>query len=130
LCPDARVIAVEPEMADDAYRSFEAGEIITNDGTPHTIADGLRTNLCERTFSIIRENVDRIILVTEQQIVEAMRFLWERMKLVVEPSGAVPLAGMLSKQEDIEGKRIGVILSGGNIDLSEFFALLAEKISQ
>jgi threonine dehydratase len=131
LCPRAKVIAVEPEMADDAYRSFEAGEIVTNEGTPHTIADGLRTNLCERTFAIIKEYVDRVILVSEQQIVEAMRFLWERMKLVVEPSGAVPLAGVLSKQvEDLEGKRVGVILSGGNIDLSDFFAMLAEKINQ
>ncbi|HME55017.1 MAG TPA: pyridoxal-phosphate dependent enzyme [Candidatus Lokiarchaeia archaeon] len=127
-CPDAKVIAVEPENADDAFKSFRAGEIVINP-TSNTIADGLRTHLCERTFSIIKENVDDIILVSEQQIIDAMRFLWERMKIVVEPSGAVSLAGVLSCQVPLQGQRVGVIISGGNIDLEEFFLLMQQKIA-
>lgn len=125
---ETKIIAVEPENADDAFKSFKANEIITNP-TSNTIADGLRTHLCERTFNIIKENVDDIILVTEQQIIDAMRFLWERMKIVVEPSGAVSLAGVLSGQIPVQGKRVGVIISGGNIDLGEFFELLQQKIA-
>ncbi|MHA2077440.1 MAG: threonine ammonia-lyase [Candidatus Thorarchaeota archaeon] len=120
LCPQATVIAVEPEMADDAYRSFNDGKIYPS-VYPDTIADGLRTQLSERTFKIIRENVDEIITVSEKEIVEAMRFLWERMKMVVEPSGAVSFAGLLKLKGEISGKKVGVILSGGNIDLTEFF---------
>ena len=120
LCPEATVIAVEPEMADDAYRSFKDGKIYPS-VYPDTIADGLRTQLSERTFKIIQENVDDIITVSEKEIVEAMRFLWERMKMVVEPSGAVSLAGLLKMKNEISGKQVGVILSGGNIDLTEFF---------
>nr|MDO8110743.1 pyridoxal-phosphate dependent enzyme [Candidatus Sigynarchaeota archaeon] len=127
LCPGAKVIAVEPKNADDAYKSFQAGKIITNE-TSNTIADGLRTHLCERTFKIIKDNVDQVILVTEQQIIDAMRFLWERMKIVVEPSGSVPIAGLLSGQVNVENTRVGVILSGGNIDLEDFFRFLQEKI--
>jgi len=127
LCPKAKVIAVEPKNADDAYNSVQAGKVVENK-TTNTIADGLRTNLCQRTFDIIKKNVDQVILVTEQGIVDAMRFLWERMKIVVEPSGAVSLAGVLSGQVPVQGKRVGVILSGGNIDLEEFFQLLQSKI--
>ncbi|MBN2152340.1 MAG: pyridoxal-phosphate dependent enzyme [Candidatus Lokiarchaeota archaeon] len=127
LCPKAKVIAVEPKNADDAYKSFQAGIVVVNK-TTNTIADGLRTNLCERTFAIIRRNVDQVILVTEQEIVDAMRFLWERMKIVVEPSGAVSLAGVLSGQVTVEAMRVGVILSGGNIDLEAFFELVQAKI--
>jgi threonine dehydratase len=127
LCPKAKVIAVEPKNADDAFKSLGAGKIFENK-TTNTIADGLRTNLSDRTFAIIKEHVDQVILVTEQQIVDAMRFLWERMKIVVEPSGAVSLAGVLSGQVNVQGKRAGVILSGGNIDLEDFFKLLQEKI--
>jgi threonine dehydratase len=127
-CPDAKVIAVEPEQANDAYLSFKSGEIVT-DTTSNTIADGLRTHLCDRTFAIIKENVDDIILVSEQQIIDAMRFLWERMKIVVEPSGAVSLAGVLSGQIPVQGKRVGIIISGGNIDLGEFFVLMQQKIA-
>ena len=127
-CPEARVIAVEPENADDAFKSFKTGEIVINP-TSNTIADGLRTHLCDRTFNIIKENVDDIILVSEQQIIDAMRFIWERMKIVVEPSGAVSLAGVLSSQIPIQGKRVGVIISGGNIDLGEFFELMQQKIA-
>jgi threonine dehydratase len=88
---------------------------------PETIADGLRTQLSELTFKIIMENVDDIITVSEREIVDAMRFLWERMKMVVEPSGAVSLAGFLRMKNEISKKRVGIILSGGNIDLTEFF---------
>ena len=127
LCPNARVIGVEPSLADDALRSLKAGYIIPST-YPDTIADGLRTSLCERTFNIIRKNVDDIITVSEMEIIEAMRFLWERMKIVVEPSGAVPLAAILSKKVSVESKKIGAILSGGNIDVEPFFQLLEKKI--
>ncbi|MFW9769105.1 MAG: threonine/serine dehydratase [Candidatus Thorarchaeota archaeon] len=120
LNPKTTVVGVEPEMADDAYRSFRDGQIYPS-LYPDTIADGLRTQLSELTFKIIRENVDNIITVSEEEIVEAMRFLWERMKMVVEPSGAVSLAGLLKLKDSISGKKVGVILSGGNVDLSEFF---------
>lgn len=120
MCPDARVIAVEPANADDAYRSIHDGKIYPSIH-PNTIADGLRTSLGPLTFEIIKEKVDDIILVSEEQIVDAMQFLWERMKLVVEPSGAVSLAGIMSGQVDVKGKRVGAIISGGNVDLTAFF---------
>ncbi len=125
--PKIKIYAGEPKNADDAYRSLQAGKILTND-YPNTIADGLRTNLCDRTFNIIRQHVDQILTVTEQEILRAMRFLWERMKLVVEPSGAVSLAGVLSGQVPTKAKKIGVILSGGNVDLEDFFKILERKI--
>ncbi|MFB0514189.1 MAG: pyridoxal-phosphate dependent enzyme, partial [Candidatus Bathyarchaeia archaeon] len=114
LLPSSRVIGVEPKNADDAYQSFKAGKIIPVKN-PDTIADGLRTSLGSNTFRIIREKVDQIITVSEEEIVDTMRFIWERMKLVVEPSGAVSLAGVLSKQIDLESKRVGIIISGGNV---------------
>jgi threonine dehydratase len=120
LCPKARMIGVEPEKADDAYRSFKAGKIFPS-VYPNTIADGLRTQLSELTFKVIQENVDDIILVSEEEIIDAMRFLWERMKMVVEPSGAVSLAGVLKMKDELTNLRIGIILSGGNIDLTDFF---------
>ncbi|MEX2723729.1 MAG: pyridoxal-phosphate dependent enzyme, partial [Candidatus Freyarchaeota archaeon] len=127
LCPEARVIGVEPKNADDAYRSFKTGKLIPSTN-PQTIADGLRTSLGKNTFKIIRENVDDIITVTEKQIIEAMKFLWERMKLVVEPSGAVSLAGLLYGGLEVKRKKVGIIISGGNIDLTNFFKLLERKI--
>ncbi len=127
LCPYARIIGVEPSLADDAFRSLKAGHIIPST-YPKTIADGLRTSLCERTFNIIRTYVDEIITVSEIEIVNAMKFLWERMKIIVEPSGAVPLAAILSKKIVLENKKVGVILSGGNIDVEPFFQLLEKKL--
>ena len=121
LCPKSKVIAVEPEMADDAYRSFRDGKLYPS-LYPDTIADGLRTSLCERTFKIIQENVDEIITVSEKEIIDAMKFLWTRMKIVVEPSGAVSVAGVLKIKEKIKDKKVGVIISGGNIDLDAFFS--------
>lgn len=129
MCPDAAVVAVEPANADDAFRSIRDGQIYPS-VNPNTIADGLRTSLGTVTFEIIKENVDEIILVSENQIIDAMQLLWERMKIIVEPSGAVPLAGLLSGNAsmNLEGKKVGVILSGGNIDLEKFFTELREKI--
>ena len=127
LCPEAKVIGVEPKNADDAYRSFKAGKIVPS-VNPNTIADGLRTSLGNITFKIIQENVDDILTVTEKQILEAMKFLWERMKLVVEPSGAVPLAGLRFGDLNVKNKRVGLIISGGNIDLTAFFKLLRQQL--
>ncbi len=128
LLPSIKVIGVEPKSADDAYQSFKAGRIIQVK-TSNTIADGLRTSLGSNTFRIIREKVDQIITVSEEEIVDAMRFLWERMKLVVEPSGAVSLAGMLSKQVEFKLKKAGLVISGGNVDLTSFFAEMRQKIN-
>ncbi len=127
LYPNTKIIGVEPTLADDALRSLKAGYIIPST-YPETIADGLRTSLCERTFNIILKYVDDIVTVSEKEIIEAVRFLWERMKIIVEPSGAVPLAAILSKKVIVENKKVGVILSGGNIDLEPFFNILAKKI--
>ena len=128
LCPDSKVIAVEPENADDAYRSFKANKIFPSE-YPNTIADGLRTQLGELTFEVIKKHVDEIMLVSEQEIVDAMRLFWERLKLVVEPSGAVSLAGLLKKSKDFSGSTVGVMISGGNIDLTDFFEMYSSKIS-
>ena len=127
LCPDSKVIAVEPERADDAYRSFKDGKLYPS-AYPDTIADGLRTSLSKRTFKIIRENVDEIITVSEKEIIDAMKFLWMRMKIVVEPSGAVPIAGVIKMARSIKNKKIGVIISGGNIDLDDFFSKYYENL--
>ena len=124
---DIQVYAVEPKGADDAYRSFTSGDLVKNESV-RTIADGLRTNLSRRTFSIIHEHVDGIVPVSDREIIQAMRLIWERMKIVVEPSGAVPLAGILKEGIELSEKRVGVILSGGNIDLGEFFKILEGTI--
>ena len=113
----SRVIAAEPELADDAFRSFQDGKIYpAND--PQTIADGLLTALGERNFPIIQERVQEIQTVKEESIIEAMRYIWERMKILVEPSAAVPLAAVLERPRFYQNKKIAIILSGGNIDLS------------
>ena len=123
LSSKSQVIAVEPEKADDAYRSFKNGKLYPSH-YPDTIADGLRTSLSERTFKIIRKNVDDIITVSEKEIIEAMKFLWTRMKIVVEPSGAVPLAGIIKFGKTHKNKKIGMIISGGNVDLDDYFTKL------
>ena len=115
---NARVIGCEPQMADDAYRSFHHGSIFPSID-PDTIADGLKTSLGLKTFPIIKENVNGIITVPEEGIIEAMRVILERMKIVVEPSGAVPLAAMIEDRFSFEGKKVGIIISGGNISLHE-----------
>jgi threonine dehydratase len=111
-----RVVGVEPAGADDAARSFRAGHIIPSTD-PHTIADGLRSSLGERPFAEIRRRVDDIVTVSDEAIVAAMRRLWEVLKIVVEPSGAVPYAALLGGAAPLRGTRIGIILSGGNVDL-------------
>jgi len=116
--PHTQVYAGEPEGADDAYRSFESGKrVLTH--TPNTIADGLLTTLGEKNFEIIRREVQAIITVSDNEIVDAMKLLWERMKIVVEPSGAVPFAAILKNREQFSEKKVGVILSGGNVDLTQ-----------
>lgn len=111
-----RVVGVEPAGADDACRSLAAGVIVPST-QPRTIADGLLTSLSERTFTAIRRHVDRIVTVSEEGLVRAMRLIWERMKIVVEPSAAVPLAALLEGALSAAGLRVGIILSGGNVDL-------------
>lgn len=115
--PQTIVLAGEPEGADDASRSIKSGKIEPSQS--NTIADGLLTSLSEKTLRIIREHVKEIITVSDAEIIEAMRLVWERMKIIVEPSGAVPLAAILKRRNDFAGKRIGVIFSGGNVDLQK-----------
>jgi len=116
ISPGTRVIAAEPAGADDAFRSLQAGRIIPS-VAPRTIADGLLTSLGDLTFPIIRDYVAQIVTVSETEIIAAMRHIWERMKIIVEPSAAVPLAAALSGRVDLAGQRVGIILSGGNVDL-------------
>ena len=106
----------EPLAVDDAYRSLKAGKNLGN-GTTHTIADGLKTVLGSYTFPVLQQLVSTIIRVTEEEIVEAMRLVWERMKLVIEPSSAVALAAVLKEPERFKGRRTGILISGGNVDL-------------
>ncbi|NMC70214.1 MAG: pyridoxal-phosphate dependent enzyme [Myxococcales bacterium] len=124
LAPRAAVVAAEPRNADDAFRSLREGRIVPSND-PQTIADGLRTSLGTRTFPILRAHLARVALASEESIVRAMRLLWERAKLVVEPSGAVPLAALLEDPGDLRGRRVGVILSGGNVDLDRLPWLVA-----
>jgi threonine dehydratase len=114
--PKIKVIAVEPANADDAAQSFRAGRRLMTE-KKFTIADGLRTNVGEPNFAIIQRYVDDIVTVREEAIVSAMRTIWETMKIVIEPSAAVPYAAILENKIDIGGKRVGIILTGGNIDL-------------
>jgi len=116
FAPGVRIVAVEPAGADDAYRSFATHILVPQTG-PKTIADGLLTSLGSLTFPIILETVSEIVTVSEESIIEAMRLLWERCKLVVEPSGAVPLAALLEGKGNAKGKTVALILSGGNVDL-------------
>jgi threonine dehydratase len=116
FAPGTRVIAAEPAGADDAARSLAAGRIIPSE-SPRTIADGLLTSLGQRNFPVIRRHVERIVTVSEEGIVRAMRMIWERMKLVVEPSSAVPLAALLEHDLGHGGRKVGIVLSGGNVDL-------------
>ena len=118
MLPSARVFAIEPAGADDAYRSFTTGKLLPS-VNPQTIADGLLTSLGELTFRVIMDKVDEVITVSEEAIVAAMRMIWERMKIVVEPSGAVPLAAIVENRIDVAGKRVGLILSGGNAELAK-----------
>jgi threonine dehydratase len=127
LAPRCRVIGVEPEAGDDATRSFKTGTLQTVHN-PRTIADGARTaSLGKLTFELVTSQVDDMVTATDRQIVEAMRFLWERLKLVVEPTGALGLAAALSGSVPVAGRRIGVVLSGGNVDLAAALGFFAEE---
>jgi threonine dehydratase len=117
IAPRCRVVGVEPELADDATRSFKTGTLHTVSNPP-TIADGARTpSLGHLTFPLVRQNVDDMVTVSDDDLVRAMRFTWERMKLVVEPTGVLALAAAFSGKVDVRGQRVGIILSGGNVDL-------------
>ena len=125
--PEVRIFGCEPERADDAYRSLTTG-ILQSQDSSDTIADGLRASLAPRTFAILRRHIDRILLVSEEEIISAARLVWERMKLIIEPSSAVAIAPLLKpgvldflnlpKRSDGAAPRLGVIFSGGNVDLS------------
>lgn len=114
--PSIKVFGAEPQNADDAYRSLRDKTIYPS-VSPKTIADGLLTSLCPLTYEIISEKCDEIFTVTEESIVAAMRMVWERMKIVIEPSSAVPIAAIMSHPDSFRNKRVGVIISGGNVDL-------------
>ena len=118
LAPKVKIYAAEPEQADDAYRSFKAGHIIADDA-PETVADGLKVPLKDLTWHFVQNHVTDILTASEQEIVDAMRMIWARMKIVMEPSSAVPLATILKNKDVFAGKRVGVIITGGNVDLDK-----------
>jgi threo-3-hydroxy-L-aspartate ammonia-lyase len=125
LCPDCRVVGVEPEVGDDTARSLAAGHRVRVP-VGRTIADGQQLDTPgERTFEVVRERVSEVVTVSDAEIVDAMRFAFERLKLVLEPSGASALAALLQGRTEVEGRRTGVILSGGNIDVARFRELTA-----
>jgi len=115
---DTKIYAGEPLNADDAYQSMKAGKIIPQKN-PNTIADGLRTSLGSVTFPIIQELVSEILLVSEEEIISAMRMIWERMKIIAEPSGSVAFAAVLKNKNLFKSKKVGIIISGGNVDLQK-----------
>ena len=118
LAPHCKVIGVEPQAGNDGMQSLHTGKLIQFNN-PDTIADGARTALCERTFKLIQQHVDDIVCVTDQELIETMYFLWERLKIVVEPTGALAVAAILHNKIDVKGKRVGAIISGGNLDLKQ-----------
>jgi threonine dehydratase len=130
LSPTCRVIGVEPELGDDATRSFKTGTLQTVHN-PRTIADGARTaSLGTITFPLVRANVDDMLTVSDDELLDTLRFVWERMKLVVEPTGVLGLAAAWARKVDAAGKRVGVIVSGGNADLETLPPLLAARRPQ
>jgi threonine dehydratase len=118
VAPKAKVIGVEPLGADDAWRSLKAGRIEPV-AHPDTVADGLRATIGPLTFAVLRVEIDEVVRVEEQDILDAMRYVWERMKIVIEPSAAVPLAALRRGLVPVSGRRAGIILSGGNVDLDQ-----------
>lgn len=127
LAPNCMLYGVEPEAGNDGQQSFRSGGIVHID-TPKTIADGAQTqHLGEYTFGIIKRDVNDILTATDEELVEAMKFFASRMKMVVEPTGCLGLAAALKAKDALRGKRVGVIISGGNIDLERFCALVAAK---
>ncbi|EEE38159.1 serine racemase [Rhodobacteraceae bacterium KLH11] len=118
LAPETAIYAAEPEQADDAYRSFKAGHIIADDA-PKTIADGLLVPLKENTWHFVSNHVTDIFTASEQEIIDAMKLTWKHLRVVMEPSSAVPLATILKNPDVFKGKRVGVIITGGNVDLDK-----------
>jgi len=118
IAPGTRIYAAEPVNADDAHRSFKAGHIIADDA-PDTVADGLKVPLKELTWHFVKNHVEDILTASEQEIIDAMYLTWQRMKIVMEPSSAVPLAAIIKNRELFAGKRVGVIITGGNVDLDK-----------
>ncbi len=116
IAPDTQIFAAEPKQADDAYRSFKAGHIIADDA-PVTVADGLKVPLKDLTWHFVSNHVTDILLAEEQEIIDAMYLIWQRLKIVAEPSSAVPLATILKNKDVFAGKRVGIIITGGNVDL-------------
>jgi threonine dehydratase len=116
IAPEVKIYAAEPLNADDAARSFRAGHIIADDA-PDTVADGLKVPLKDLTWHFVSNHVTDILTATEDEIVDAMKLIWKRMKIVMEPSSAVPLAIILKNPELFRGQRVGVIITGGNVDL-------------
>ncbi len=118
LAPETKVIAAEPEQADDAYRSFKAGHIIADDA-PKTIADGLLVPLKDLTWHFVKTHVTEIYTASEQEIIDAMKLIWKHLRVVMEPSSAVPLATILKNKDAFRGRRVGIIITGGNVDLDK-----------
>lgn len=118
LAPDIKIYAAEPEQADDAYRSFKAGHIIADDA-PKTIADGLLVPLKDNTWHFVKNHVTDILTASEDEIVDAMKLIWKHLRIVMEPSSAVPMATILKNPDVFKGKRVGVIITGGNVDLDK-----------
>jgi len=118
LAPEVRIYAAEPLNADDAARSFRAGHIIADDA-PETVADGLKVPLKELTWHFVKDHVTDILTATEDEIVDAMKLIWKRMKIVMEPSSAVPLATIIKNRDIFAGQRVGIIITGGNVDLDK-----------
>ena len=116
LSPETRIYAAEPANADDAYRSFQAGEIVRRDAQ-QSVADGLKTNLCPLSWHFVANFVSDILLASESEILDAMYLTWQRMKIIIEPSSAVPLAIMLKHRDLFQGQRVGIIITGGNVDI-------------
>jgi threonine dehydratase len=123
--PNTEVIAAEPEGADDAFRSIQSGKIEPSQS--NSIADGLLTSLGDKTFPVIKEHVKEVITVSDQEIIGALRMTWEKLKVIVEPSGVVPLAALLKAKDKFKGKRVGIIFSGGNVDLERALRLITES---
>jgi threonine dehydratase len=125
--PGARLVGAEPARAADARRSLEGGSILPSDD-PKTMADGLRTSLGVRPFAVLGRHLERIVTAEEAEILEAMRLVWERVNIIIEPSCAVPVAALLAgRVPGVEGRRVGVILTGGNVDLDPMFRALADR---
>ncbi|RLJ40235.1 threo-3-hydroxy-L-aspartate ammonia-lyase [Acidovorax sp. 106] len=126
VAPQCRLVGVEPEAGNDGQQSFKAGHIVQI-STPHTIADGAQTQaLGQLTFPIIAQGVEDMVTATDEQLVQALRFFAERMKMVVEPTGALAFAGVRTGSVDVRGKRVGVLISGGNVDLARYARFLAD----